>query len=144
MIVATLCAAFCCALPSFAADRKAPVYEKFTPEMVLQIMKEEGYTVSLDDDGEICWKVDGYKTWISFYSENRSLQYNTRFKSDATLEKHNEFNNSYRFVRSTMPERGSASLRMDLEVDGGITKKRLIDSFKTWQMVFSTWRDKVL
>ena len=144
MIVAALCAAFCCALPTFAADRKAPVYETFSPDMVMEIMKEEGYSVSLDDDGDICWKVDGYKTWITFYKENRSIQFYTIFESDAGLDKHNEFNKNYRYARSYMPKSGSARVEMDLSFHGGITKKRLLDSFKDWKAIFSLWREKVL
>ena len=137
-------AAFC-ALPAMAADRVGNIYETFAPNTVCEIMQAKGYTVSFDTDGEIIWQLDGYKTYITFNKGNRSITFYAIFKApDTTLEKHNEFNKDYRFGRSLMPKPGSARLEVDLEFDGGISQERLEDFFKTCQVLFSTWREKVL
>ena len=144
-MIIIVCAVFCCALSAGAGERTALVYDSFSPDTVLKIMKEEGYNVSLTDDNDIRWKLDGYKTWITFYKDNRSLQFYSGFSSDdATLAKHNEFNVKYRYGRSLMPKQGSARLEIDLDFDGGISKERLIDFLKTCSRLFTVWREKVL
>ena len=143
-VVIALFSAMCCALPVMADERRATVYDTFAPNTVYELMKEQGYSVSFDTDGDLIWKLDGYKTYIQFYKGNKSLQFYTSFNSDAALEKHNEFNKKYRWSRSYSPKEGAARLELDLDFAGGITKERLLDFLKTCQLMFGTWREKVL
>ena len=139
-----LFSAMCCAVTVSAEGRQAVVYDAFAPNEVFEIMKERGYEVSFDSDGDILWKLDGYKTFITFYKGNKSLQFFTTFNSDVPLEKHNEFNKKYRWSRSYCPNPGTACLELDLDFEGGITKERLIDFLGTCRRLFSTWCEKVL
>lgn len=143
-----LCAAFCCAVPLFAADRKDYVYETFTPEMVLEIMKGEGYDVTLKtkkSEKYILWVLGGCKSVIAFYNDNHSIQFYIRFAdTNASLIKHNAFNNERRYGKSVKDETGGDGLEVDLSFVGGITKKRLIDFFELCRVLLSKWREEVL
>ena len=148
MVVALLVAA-CGALPTMAATRQGLIHTTFSAPQVLRIMQAQGYTVRIDRDGDIEWTMKAgsstYKGYITFYKDNRSIQFFIGFRApDVTLQKHNQFNKDYRFGRSLMPRPGSARLEADLDFDGGISEERLVDFFRTCQSLFQTWYEKVL
>ena len=143
-VVIALFSAMCCALPVMADERRATVYDTFAPNTVYELMKEQGYSVSFDSDGDILWKLDGYKTYIQFTKGNKYIRFRASFNSDASLEKHNNFNKKYLWSRSYSPEEGTARLALDLDFEGGITKARLLDFLRTCHQMFGTWREKVL
>lgn len=136
-----------CALP-VRADAKITVFESLTAAQLKQIMAGEGYNVTVDEDGDISWKLDGYKAFITFYDKNHSMQFFVRFTAEnPDPEKVNLFNAKYRFGRTYIAtgKKGKAlALELDLDFAGGITEARLKDFLKTCQHIFSAWRDKVL
>lgn len=142
-----LLASVLCALP-VRADAKTNVFESLSAAQLKQIMAGEGYNVTVDEDGDISWKLDGYKAFITFYDKNHSIQFFVRFTADEIdMDKVNQFNARYRFGRTFVAtgKQGKAlALELDLDFAGGITEARLKDFLKTCQHIFSTWREKIL
>ncbi len=114
------------------------------PEL-LGIMAEEGYAVSLDSDGDILWKLDGYTAFMFISDTQSALQFFVHFQSDSSnLEKVNAWNRSKRYSRSYLDEKNNPVLELDLDLEGGITHARLLDFLKTCKVSFNVWLDEVL
>ncbi|PID81718.1 hypothetical protein CSA17_02175 [bacterium DOLJORAL78_65_58] len=108
-------------------------------------MDEEGYAVSLDSDGDILWKLDGYMAFMFISDNQNALQFFVHFQSDsANLEKVNAWNRSKRYSRSYLDEEGNPVLELDLDLEGGITHARLLDFLKTCKVSFNVWLDEAL
>lgn len=121
--------------------------KKVSYKELLSLMKQEGYNVSLDSNGDIRWKIDGYKTSVYLYDDEESLQFYVAFDVDegsVSLKSLNRWNRKHRFSTSYLDEEGSPCLQLDLSLDGGISRARLINFLKTCRQSFTAWLADVI
>ncbi len=114
---------------------------------LIQLMKAEGYTASIEESGEVRWKLDGLNTFITIDKDQQSLLFYVSFENEddlVTLERVNQWNLSKRYSRSYLDEEGDPFLELDLDLKGGVTRERVINFLKTCRLSFSSWLVNVM
>jgi hypothetical protein len=116
------------------------VVESVTKTQMLSLMKAEGYAVETDSDGDIVWKIDGFRTFMFVSKDGASLQLFASFgDGNATLKKVNEWNKSKMYSRTYLDEDGDPCLELDLDMAGGVTVARIKDFLKTCRVSYQAW-----
>lgn len=124
---------------------QAQTYDRITSAQLSAIMKEEGYSFSLDKDGDVVWKIDGFRVLVMIYPDKQSLQFKATFTDgDATPERINEWNRAKRYSKSYLNEEEHANLELDLDLVGGVQRERIKDFLKTCHMSFTAWLNTVV
>ncbi|MCH8500485.1 MAG: YbjN domain-containing protein [Aliidiomarina sp.] len=129
--------------PSATAE---PILESTSVEAMLELMKSEGYAVSIDDDGDILWKIEGYNTYIIVAKNNEMAQFFTVFtESNGDIQTRvNDWNRSKSYSRSYWTTEGHPVLELDLDFAGGITERRVKDFLMTARYSFLAWLNDVV
>jgi hypothetical protein len=126
--------------PAWAAgpgdDRE--VLERITVERMQAMIQHEGFPdVSVDPDGDLIVRMNGYRVLVSV-SQNDFSVVLLRFAlsgTRATLRDVNEWNSSKLFSRAYIDEDGDPVLEMDVDLAGGVTVARLRDLVRTFAQV---------
>jgi len=143
LVLVTLLAMLAFAAAAQAGDKD--VIEAVTRNDVQELLESEGYSVVVDDDGDLLWKLEGYSTWMFVAKDGESLQFFTFIgDSNATPEKVNIWNQTRRFSRSYLDDEGDPRLELDLDMAGGVTVARIKDFFQTCRISFTTWTAEVV
>jgi len=132
------------ALPAPAAER---LHTSISGEALRGIMLAEGYNaqaLTLDKDGDVVWKLDGYRTNLIIDDDGDSIEFSSAFTDPSTLEKVNAWNRSKRYSRSYLDADGDPVLELDLDLSGGVTQERILDFLRTCELSFEAWRKEVL
>jgi hypothetical protein len=141
-------AAVCLAAP-MAAKAQDQLVTFADPELILDIAKGYG-AANLDKDSDgnpmISGRLQSVKYSIYFYScENgancRSIQFSTGYTDPFTIEKANEWNTKYRWVKSY--ESDGSNFRMDVDFKGGISRDNVDAQFETWDSLITTIKEFV-
>ena len=99
----------------------------------------------LSSDRTIVWTIDGLKTTVIRSSTGTRLMFRAAFgDGNATMKKVNDWNKKMQFSRSYLDDDGDPVLELDLDLDGGVTKKRIIDFFKTCRTSYLRWIREVI
>lgn len=123
-----------------AGGRLLPVIERISGPVLVTIMEAEGYAVSLDEDADVVWKIEGLRTLIQVDPDGDSLLFRAAFgDGNATLERVNAWNGTKRFSRSFLDDEGDPVLELDLDLTGGVTLERLTDYLLTCRMSYLRW-----
>ncbi len=121
------------------------VLTRISAPALQQIFKDEGYSFETDGDGDIIWKIEGVRTYVIRSKEGNQITFRLAFNNEnTTLAKVNAWNKSKRFSRSYLDDDGDPVLQLDLELDGGITKERIVDYLKTCRVSMAAWAKEVL
>ena len=124
---------------------EASVLQSISRDQLTALMAEEGYSTSIDKDGDIVWKIEGFKSYLFILDDGAALQFHSSFINDgATLKKINEWNQSKRYSRSYLDDDGDPTLELDLDLAGGITRERIKDYLKTCRASFNAWYAEVV
>lgn len=116
-----------------------------TTAKMLVVMRGEGYAVSIDDDGDILWKIDGLRTYMLVAEDGEAIQFYTVVTgTNATMAKVNAWNRGKRYSRSYLDGDGDPCLELDLDLAGGVTNDRILDFLRTCKLSFDAWQDEVL
>lgn len=116
-----------------------------TADQLVAFMKAEGYTVEVDADGDLSWKLDGFKSVLFVAKDNASLLFYAAFSDgNGTLEKVNNWNKTRKYSRSYIDNDGDPCLELDLDLVGGVTPDRIKDYLRTCRDSFSAWRTEVI
>jgi len=114
-------------------------------EQLKTIVKDEGYAVSIDDDGDILWKIEGYRTYLVISDEGQYVQFQSSFEdSDATIEGVNEWNKTKRYSRTYLDDDQDPILELDLDLEGGVAPARIVSFLKTCRSSFTAWVTEVV
>ena len=122
-------------------------------EQFMVFAREEGYSCSVDDDGDLLWKLDGYTTYLFISKSSHIITFQTGFQCSeedelALLQRINDWHRGIRFARSYFerwPENVDlVKLELELDLTGGITRERLIDFLSICRDMFTKWRAEVL
>lgn len=141
-----LSASWC--VPARAADDAATqeVLTSIDRDLMLEILRAEGYAADVDARGVIIWKIEGCRSQI-FIDEDTgtTVQYHISFSDgNATLERVNDWNRTKRYSRTFLDEEGDPHLVLDLDVEGGVTRERVADFIKTCRVSMKAWCTEVV
>jgi hypothetical protein len=134
-------------LPALPAVAQKDVFQTITPDQFLAIMRAEGQDASIGPLGEdtvINWEISGFKAVIYFFGEGKSIQFYGGVSGNGSLEKVNAFNRDYRFARTYINNRGNPCLELDLDLEGGVTRARIVDYLTTCRMILARWLTDVI
>jgi hypothetical protein len=121
------------------------VFEKLSTAQLESVFKKEGYSYTVDKDGDIIWKLEGVRTLATRQSEGACLTLRLSFENDSTtLAKVNDWNRTKRYARSYLDNDGDPVLQADLDLEGGVTYARITDFLRTWRLLTLAWRKEVL
>ena len=57
------------------------VISKISAGQLMNLAREEGYSCSLDEDGDLLWKMDGYTTYLFVSKSGRIITFQTGFSA---------------------------------------------------------------
>lgn len=116
-----------------------------TKDEMRAIMEAEGYSVSPDEDGDIVWKVEGFRTLVLVTDDGASVMFRSSFgDGNATMDKVNDWNRTKRYSRSYLDEENDPVLELDLDLAGGVTRARIVDFLKTCRSSYVAWIGEVV
>jgi hypothetical protein len=109
------------------------------PDVLLDVAKGFGSaTMDKDNSGDpmISGRMQGLKYVIYFYGckealNCRSFQFATGYTDAWTMEKANEWNAKYRWIRAY--EKDGSNFRMDVALQGGVSRRYVEEQFSTWE-----------
>ena len=111
---------------------------------IKNLMQTVGYTVEINKDGDISWKIDGTKTILYIIFEGQGLSFFVAYNTTkVSLGDINDFNKNYLYSRSFLNDKGNPCLKSDLSLDGGITNQRLLSYFHNCKRLLSLFEKKI-
>jgi hypothetical protein len=119
------------------------------PEIVLSVAKGFGSAEMDKDSGGdpmVAGRIQGLKYVIYFYGckeakDCRSIQFSSGYTDPWTIEKANEWNKKFRWVKAY--ENEGSNFKMDVDFKGGITRQYLEEQFITWDSFVQDMKDAV-
>jgi hypothetical protein len=144
-IVFALSVAVAAAVPAVAADA---TLTKVTTRDLVDILNQEGFRGGepLEEKGEeyVRINVEGHPVVFILTRNGGDLMASTGFKeSKATVQRANDWNKSKRYTRVFLDEKGTAFMRMDLDLSKGITRATLADYLTTFLKLVVPFRKQV-
>jgi hypothetical protein len=128
-----------------ASQTTAPVYTSINTQTLEAIMKSEGYSVTADKDGDIIWKIEGLNAALMIDEKGDSLLFQISFsESKANLQHVNAWNQNKRYSRTYIADDDRVVLELDLSLNGGVSKARIIDFLKTSRLSLAAWTKEVV
>lgn len=127
------------------ANAQAGLIDAGRPERIVEIARGFG-TAELEKDKtgdpKISGRMDGTRYVIFFYGckggkSCKSIQFFASFESKKQLGllDLNEFNRSNRFTKVYLDKDNDPALELDMNLDGGVSKKNIDDTFDWWKTV---------
>ncbi len=131
--------------PSVSVADGTRAVTEMTSEELGKLMSDEGYSVTIEPNGVVTWKLEGLQTQVVTADNHESLLFHAAFKGgNATLRKVNAWNRSERFSRSYLDEDGDPHLELDLDLSGRVTTERIREFLRTSRTSFDAWCMKVV
>lgn len=134
----------CLLLPAIGLARAAgpgddrEVLERITVERMQAMIQHEGFPdVSVDPDGDLIVRMNGYRVLVSVSQNDYSVVLFRFAISDtrATLRDINDWNGTKLFSRAYLDDDGDPVLELDVDLAGGVTVARLRDAVRTFAQV---------
>lgn len=133
----------------------AEIYTEIDSSTLMRMMRNEGYSVSLDSDADIVWKKDGIKSYIIFSDGNErcnSIYFRCGFSFDGdkvadAVVQCNEYNSKYRFGKAYVEVKDgkyAVVFQYPFILRGGVTKERIQYFFKECIDFFGDWKKTVV
>ena len=140
---------FLAACAAFPATAEEQVMTAADPAVVLDIAKGYGSaTLEKDSEGDpkISGRMQGVRYTVFFYdckegAECLSIQLSTGYVDPFTVEKANAWNAKYRWVKAY--EKEGSNFRMDVDFEGGVTRKNIDLQFDRWDDFIGTIKEFV-
>lgn len=124
---------------------RADVLTQVSTEAIAEIMNGEGYATTIEEDGDIVWKIDGVTTQLLVDADAKTISFRVSYKNErTTLKMINEWNRTTRFSQSYLDDDGDPVLESDLQFEGGITRERVIDYLRVCRRLLEVWTKEVL
>lgn len=119
------------------------------PDLILEVAKGFGSAELTEDssgDPMIRGRMQGLKYVVFFYgckngANCRSIQFSAGYTDDFAVERANEWNLKYRWIRAYAKE--GSNFKMDVDFAGGITKANVEAQFATWESFVGDIKDFV-
>lgn len=102
--------------------------------------------MSRDKNGTLIWKINGFKTRLIIPDgEASNIQFHTAFNDgSATPEKVNAWNRTKRYSRTYLDDDGDPHLELDLDLEGGVTRERIVNFLLTCRVSMEAWCEEVV
>ena len=120
------------------------VVSKTSTAQLESIMKQEGYSYTVDKDGDLVWKIDGYSALLLLPKDKESILFRASFDQSVPMSRINSWNRTKKYSRSYLDHENDPVLELDLDLEGGVTQARIVSFLKTSNVSFSAWRNEVL
>ncbi len=133
------------------------IYSSVSASTVANLMRQNGYSVSIDDEGDINWKLEGFKTFLIFKDGNQNNNTNFYFRINFDIDEDeiadalilsNEYNKTQKFGKSYVDQRSDGSYlvsyNLTLNISKGVTEARMVDFFDDCRVFMKTWKEKVV
>jgi hypothetical protein len=127
----------------FGTAPQPEILERVTPKYIADIFREQGFMaeVSTTNSGKqiVKFKAEGLNCNIFFYGEPESgaydsFQFHCGFRDKLSPEKANDWNRAKRFLKAYSDSDGEMSIEMDIDIEGGVTKKFLEERISQWRL----------
>lgn len=136
-------------LGSTAAAWSQDIVKIADPDIVLDVAKGFGSaTLEKDSAGDpmISGRLQGVKYSVWFYgckeAKNcRSIQLSTGYTDDFSIEKANEWNTKFRWIKAYAGD--GSNFKMDVDFYGGVTREFIEAQFSTWDSLITDIKDFV-
>ena len=120
---------------SVANAQESQIVETITSEQMRSLFHDQGFSnVEIDSDDDLIVRMQGYGILVFVRGNNYSnIQY--RFSvagTSTTMRDVNDWNRSKKFTKAYLDNDGDPVLEMDVDLDGGVTWKRIEDSILTY------------
>lgn len=120
---------------SVANAQGSQVVETITSEQMRSLFHDQGFSnVEIDSDDDLIVRMQGYGILVFVRGNNYSnIQY--RFSvggTSTTMRDVNDWNRSKKFTKAYLDNDGDPVLEMDVDLEGGVTWKRIEDSILTY------------
>lgn len=123
-----------------------------SPIEILKFAKKLGQaTLDTDTQGDpkILGKINNTRYGIFFYgckeSKNcQEIQFSTGWKADIALDVINQWNRSKRHGKTYIDKAGDPMIEMTVNLNHGVTKENLEDTFDWWDAVVSQFEQEVI
>lgn len=116
------------------------VFKPVEIDWILEIMKNEGYSATKDKDGDVEWKIDGFKAWIVFSDDESHLLFYSAFgDTEANLRKVNTWNSEVIYSRSYIDDNGDPIIEYPLRTKSGVTREQVNDFLSLCRDMFTEW-----
>jgi hypothetical protein len=135
-------------VPAVALAEQAEVMTVADPAVVLEVAKGFG-SAALEKDSQgdpmVSGRMQGMKYVVYFYGctdakDCRSVQFSAGYTDDYAIEKGNEWNKKYRWVRAFAGD--GSNFKMDVDLVG-VTKGYLEAQFVRWESFVSDIKETV-
>ena len=140
----TMLAALALMLGVAGTAQAQAVVSKTSTAQLESIMKQEGYSYTVDKDGDLVWKIDGYSALLLIPKDKASILFRASFDRNVPLSRINSWNRTKKYSRSYLDHENDPVLELDLDLEGGVTQARIVSFLKTSNISFSVWRNEVL
>lgn len=129
-----------------------PLIEATNPQAILDVAKGYGSATleTRDGDPRIAGRISGIKYFVLFYGCKSSgkctdIQFSTGWTGyKVTLEQVNGWNRDKRFGKAYLDNENDPRLEMEVNLDHGVTRNNLDDSFDWWRIALEEFSKKVL
>lgn len=123
-------------------------------KLIMTIIQDEGYSISMDqeDNGNpvLVGKLDGSEYRVYFYGCDSgngcdSIQFSTGYNLNdgMTLESVNEWNRGKRFAKVYLDDDMDPWMEMDINLDGGVTRRNMQDTMDYWRLLMNAFEDHI-
>ena len=120
------------------------VVTKTSTAQLESILKQEGYSYTVDKDGDLVLKLDGYTALLLIDKDKQSILFRAAFDQNVPLSRINDWNRTKKYSRSYLEHEKDPVLELDLDLEGGVTQARIANFLQTSSISFSAWRNEVL
>ncbi|MBI5845511.1 MAG: YbjN domain-containing protein [Deltaproteobacteria bacterium] len=142
VMVIALCLAGFSGFPAFAEDGEAMT--SINAGVLQGIITEAGYSAEQQKENVLKVKM-GEVTVLFFVSDNlQSIQAYAGFKGgDASLKNINEWNKNKRYSRAYKDNDGDAVVELDLDLEGGVSRSRIVNFIQTVALSAKVFREHI-
>ncbi|MEX8503663.1 MAG: YbjN domain-containing protein [Leptothrix ochracea] len=136
-----------------AAQNSTELITAADPEKILEVAKGFGSaTLETDAQGDpkIVGRVEGTKYGLYFYGckggkQCTDIQFNAAWSEvKVSLDQLNGWNSTRRYGKAFLDRDGDPVLQMSVNLDHGVSRKNLEDTFDWWAKIVPEFRHKVL
>ncbi|MGG7567935.1 YbjN domain-containing protein [Rhodovulum sp. DZ06] len=135
----------------------AAAEDLFTPQNsmnILRFLKDDGYKATMDVDAsgrpKISSSAEGVNFTVFFYdctdkTDCRSIQFHAGFnkRDPMTTAEMNAWNRSKRYARAYVTDDGDPIIKMDINMDYGVSRRNFGDTFHIWRLLLADFKKHI-